>query len=191
MLLACVPLSLRTYRNSPMNIELLERSFEQIRPQAIAFSNHFYETLFRHNPGIKPLFANISQQAQGKKLIFSLAAIIENLRSPEVLEPALKSLGARHFEVGTLEEHYPLVGQALFETFAAYLGSDWTPATMDAWQEAYEAIATIMLEGAQNPQAHLEPELTFYDWVDLYGEGSPKVKDAIFSLTNFQYGKTS
>lgn len=174
-----------------MDIDLLEQSFEQVMPDAIAFSASFYDTLFRHNPDLKPLFANTSQEAQEKKLIFSLAAIIENLRSPDVLEPALKSLGARHFEVGTLEAHYPLVGQALLETFADYLKADWTPETATAWTEAYNAIATTMLEGAKNPEAHLGPELTFYDWVDLYGESSPKVRDAIAKLTNFHYGKTS
>ncbi len=48
-----------------------------------------------------------------------------------------------------------------------------------------------MLAGAENPQAHLEPELTFYDWIDLYGEESPQVRDAIATLTNFHYGHTS
>jgi|GEM_PF-1044836 len=173
-----------------MEIELLERSIDQVLADAIAFSASFYQTLFRHNPEVKVLFAHTRQPALEKKLIFSLAAIVENLRNPEVLEPALKSLGARHFQVGTLAAHYPLVGEALLETFASYLGSHWTPAVAAAWQDAYEAIATIMLAGAENPEAHLGPELTFYDWVDLYGESSPRVKAAIASLTHFHYGNT-
>ncbi|MGB7084414.1 MAG: globin family protein [Phormidesmis sp.] len=171
-----------------MDIQLLEKSFEQVSPQAIAFSATFYENLFRYNPQLKVLFKNVSQQAQEKKLIFSLAAIVENLRNPEVLQLALKSLGARHFQVGTLTEHYPLVGQALLETFEHYLGPDWTLAVSRAWQDAYEAIAQIMIEGAENPQSYLEPELTFYEWIDLYGEESPGVKRAIATLTNYHYG---
>ena len=123
-----------------------------------------------------------------KKLIFSLAAIVENLRNPEVLGPALKSLGARHFEVGTIEKHYPLVGQALLETFSTYLGKDWTPDLAAAWTDAYGAIATTMLKGAEHPKENLQPELTFYEWVDLYGESSPKVKNAIAVLTDYHYG---
>lgn len=171
-----------------MDVTLLEKTFEQVSPQAIAFSASFYDNLFRHYPELKPLFENTTQQAQEKKLIFSLAAIIENLRNPEVLQPALKSLGARHVQVGTLNTHYPMVGQALLETFATYLQADWTPEAAQAWLEAYGAITTTMMAGTQNPQDHLEPELTFYEWIDLYGEESPQVKSAIAALTQFHYG---
>jgi len=173
-----------------MNIELLERSFEQVKPQAIAFSASFYETLFRLNPQLKPMFAHTSPEAQQKKLIFSLAAIVENLRNPDMLGPALASLGARHCEVGTLEQHYPLVGHALLDTFAAYLGEDWTPELAEHWLAAYEAIANTMLDGTKNPEQHLAPELTFYDWVNLYGKDNPKLKEAFRSISNFSYGST-
>ena len=170
-----------------MDIKLLENSFEQVAPQAIAFSASFYETLFKHHPQLKPMFAEVSQEAQEKKLVFSLAAIVENLRNPEVLQPALKSLGARHFQVGTLKKHYPMVGQALIETFATYLGDDWTPETEKVWLDAYNVIAETMLAGTVNPAAHLEPELTFYDWVDLFGDEDPQVKAMIQSVTDFHY----
>ena len=171
-----------------MNINLLETSFDMVRPQASAFSTSFYQTLFQHHPELEPMFASISQSAQEKKLIFSLAAIVDNLRNPEVLEPALKSLGARHFQVGTLAEHYPFVGQALLETFASYLGAAWTSEMAAAWSDAYEGIATTMLEGAKAPEVYLEPELTFYDWIDLYGEENPRIKEAFATLTEFHYG---
>ncbi len=174
-----------------MDVALLEKSFGQVSPHAIEFSASFYQNLFSHHPELKVLFAETSQEAQEKKLIFSLAAIIENLRNPDVLQPALKSLGARHVQVGTIRSHYPFVGQALLETFAEYLQADWTEGLAIAWSEAYNAIANTMIEGAKNPEAHLEPELTFYDWIDLYGEESPKVRDAIATLTDFHYGKSA
>ena len=170
-----------------MKTQLLEDSFDYISPQAAEFSAHFYETLFRHNPELKVLFENTDQKSQEKKLIFSLAAIVENLRSPEVLSPALKSLGAMHFEVGTLEEHYPLVGQALLESFETYLGDRWTADVAATWTEAYNRIAQLMLEGAKSPEDYLNGELTFYEWIDLYGEEVPKLKQAIAKLTDYQY----
>ena len=174
-----------------MNIELLEQSFSQVSDRAIAFSASFYEALFRHYPELEPMFANVSLEAQEKKLVLSLAAIVENLRNPEVMRQALLSLGARHVQVGTVKEHYPLVGQALIETFEMYLGDRWTPEVANAWLEAYDAISSTMLEGAKEPEAHLEPELTFYDWIDLYGEGSPKLKRAIANLTDYHYRRSA
>ena len=174
-----------------MNIELLEKSFGQVSGRAVAFSASFYEALFQHYPELEPMFAEVSLEAQEKKLIFSLAAIVENLRNPDVTRRALLSLGARHVQVGTLRSHYPMVGQALIETFETYLGEDWTPEVAAAWLSAYDAIASIMLEGARHPEAYLEPELTFYDWIDLYGEGSSKVKRAIADLTDYHYRRAA
>ena len=113
---------------------------------------------------------------------------MDNLRNLKVLESVLKSLGTRHFQVGTLAEHYPFVGQALIETFASCLGAAWTSEMAAAWSDAYEVIATTVLDGAKEPEAYLEPELTFYDWIDLYGEENPRIKEAFATLTKFHYG---
>lgn len=170
-----------------LDIKLLETSFEKIKPRAVEFSASFYGKLFEFHPELKPLFKNVDLVAQETKLIASLAIIIENLRNPEQLTLALKSLGAYHHEVGTMREHYPFVGQALLATFAEYLGNDWQRNTEQAWLDAYNLISEIMLEGAKNPQAYLGGELTFYDWLDLYGESSPEVQKMIANTTNFKY----
>ena len=170
-----------------LNAKLLETSFDRIRDRTAEFSASFYHKLFAYHPELKPLFANADLAAQEKKLIVSLAIIVENLRNPEQLTMALKSLGAYHVEVGTMKEHYPMVGQALIETFAEYLGSEWNWHVRQAWLDAYNLITNIMLEGAQNPSAYLGGELTFYEWLDLYGESSPEIQKAIASTTNFQY----
>lgn len=171
-----------------LKIKLLETSFEKIKPQALEFSDRFYQILFQHNPELKEMFRNVSLELQEKKLIASLGLIVENLRNPDELDLALKSLGARHFEVGTFAEHYPLVGKALLEAFAEYLQQDWTPDLEQAWSEAYHLISETMLEGAQNPEQYLGGELTFYDWLDLYGESSPAIREMIAVTTHFQYG---
>jgi nitric oxide dioxygenase len=49
---------------------------------------------------------------------------------------------------GTLPEHYPMVGRTLLKTFESFLKKDWTPEVKQAWVDAYEAITSLMLEGA-------------------------------------------
>jgi hemoglobin-like flavoprotein len=131
-----------------LNVELLEQSFEQIKPCASEFASSFYTTLFADYPAAKPLFANTDMATQKKKLINALVLVIQNLRNPDVLTSALKGLGANHVKYGALPEHYPLVGMALLKTFESYLGKDWTPDVKQAWVDAYGAITTLMLEGA-------------------------------------------
>lgn len=169
-----------------MDVALLEKSFEQVSAQAIEFSASFYQNLFRLHPELRDLFAQTSQAAQERKLIFSLAIIVENLRNPDVLQSALRSLGARHVQIGTIRSHYPLVGQALLETLADYLGDDWTQNLAMAWTEAYDVIAATMLEGASNPRAYLESKLTFYDWINSYKKDSPTLSKANIALDSSQ-----
>lgn len=170
-----------------LDIEILENSFNRVKNNAVAFSASFYSRLFSHHPELKPLFAKADANAQEKKLIASLAIIVENLRNPEQLTMALKSLGAYHQEVGTIKDHYPFVGQALIETFVQYLGDDWNQKTEQNWLDAYNLITEIMLEGSKNPEAYLGGELTFYEWLDLYGESSPEIRKMIANNTHFKY----
>ena len=133
----------------PLNVEVLERSFAQIKPRATEFAASFYNNLFTDYPQAKPLFANTNMTEQQQHLVSSLVLVIDSLRKPEVLIDALKGLGAKHVKYGAIREHYPMVGATLLKTFESYLGVDWTLEVKQAWTDAYEAIASIMLEGAK------------------------------------------
>jgi nitric oxide dioxygenase len=139
-----------------LKVELLEESFDQVKPRAKAFSESFYDNLFEMYPAAKPLFASTDMIAQREKLIKSLVLIVSNLRSPQVLTDTLQGLGSRHVEYGALPEHYPLVGNALLATFEEYLGNAWTDETKQAWVEAYGAITEIMLDGANYAKEEVE-----------------------------------
>ena len=138
-----------------LQVELLEQSFESIKPSANEFVASFYDNLFTANPKAKPLFDTTDMKAQKKKLLNSLVLVVENLRKPEVLDSSLRGLGARHVKYGALPEHYPLVGGALLTTFEQYLGKEWTPEVKQAWVDAYGAISEIMLDGADYSEAEI------------------------------------
>ncbi|MEO8891309.1 MAG: globin family protein [Coleofasciculaceae cyanobacterium] len=140
-----------------LNVELLESSFSQIKPQETEFMADFYETLFVDYPEVKPLFANTHMNKQAKQLFKSLVLVIENLRHPDVLSNALQSMGTRHIQYGVLPEHYPMVGSTLLKTLATYLDSAWTPTTEKAWSEAYTVVTELMLSGTDYPVEILTP----------------------------------
>lgn len=129
-----------------LNVDLLEQSFERIKPFANDFVASFYENLFAAHPEVRPLFANIEMEQQRKKLLNSLVLIVENLRNPEVLGTVLNSLGARHIGYGAIPKYYPAVGQTLLLTFEQYLQDNWTPELKQAWTDAYGAIVAQMLQ---------------------------------------------
>ncbi|MEL6579395.1 MAG: globin family protein [Cyanobacteria bacterium J06621_12] len=141
-----------------LQVELLESSFEEIKPQANEFVGSFYENLFTANPEAKPLFEHTDMASQKKMLLNSLVMVVENLRKPDVLDKALRGLGARHVKYGALPAHYPLVGGALLTSFEQYLGDKWTPDVKQAWVGAYGAISEIMLDGADYSQGEIALE---------------------------------
>ena len=135
-----------------LKVEILEKSFEQVKPKADEFTKSFYNNLFTDYPEAKPLFTSTDMADQQKKLLGSLVLVVENLRKPDRLTVALKGLGAKHIKYGALPEHYPLVGNSLLKTFEQYLKEEWTPEVKQAWVEAYGLITDLMLEGAEDAE---------------------------------------
>jgi hemoglobin-like flavoprotein len=129
--------------------ELLETSFQEIVLHGEAFVTAFYERLFTRFPETRALFAATDMFVQRKKLQQSLALIVEHMQQPEELSSMLQELGKRHVTYGIRPEHYPLVGTVLLETFADFLGEHWTQAHHDAWVKGFEAVSSLMLQGAQ------------------------------------------
>ena len=143
-----------------LQVELLESSFEQVKPKADEFVSSFYKNLFAANPEARSLFAGTDMGAQKKKLLASLVLVVENLRNPDILSDTLKGLGARHVQYGALPEHYPLVGNALLTTFEQYLDGGWTPEVKQAWVDAYGAITELMLSGADYSKSQVALNLS-------------------------------
>ena len=132
-----------------LNVALLESSFELLKPQAETLVNRFYERLFERYPAVKPMFARTTMPEQKKKLLGSLVLVMQNLRRPETLTPALKQLGARHVAYGTQPSHYGAVAETLLGVMGEMAGAAWTPEVKQAWTDALNTIAQIMLEGAR------------------------------------------
>jgi len=182
-------------QETALQVELLESSFDKVKPRANEFVASFYDNLFTDYPAAKPLFAHSNMQEQGGKLLKSLVFVVENLRRPGELTDALKGLGARHVRYGALPDHYPLVGNSLLKTFEQYLGSDWTPATKQAWTDAYGVITEVMLEGAEYDKAQVqlvspEPEVDEATGlkVQLLEESFAKVAPQASEFTSSFYG---
>jgi hemoglobin-like flavoprotein len=142
-----------------LDIETLETSFQLV--QAVDrearhqggrdFAGAFYTNLLGDYPEVKPLFANTRMDEQGNHLFDSLKFVVANLRKSDLLEKTLTGLGTRHVKYGVLPQHYPMVGSSLLKTMASFAGDAWTPTVKQAWVDAYAAIVTIMLAGADYP----------------------------------------
>ncbi len=135
----------REGQESPgLQVELLELSFGELAPRGAEFVASLYQRLFSMYPETELLFADMDMKEQENKLLNALVLVVDNLRKPDVLGPALKKLGQRHKELNIRQDHYPMFGAALLGTFEEFFGSKWTPELKLAWIEAYGAVVADM-----------------------------------------------
>lgn len=133
---------------TPEQIALVERSFEAVKPIAPAAAALFYDRLFALDPALRSLFKG-DMAAQGQKLMQSIAMVVQGLRAPESIMPAVTALGRRHRDYGVKPEHYGTVGTALLWTLEQGLGDAFTPAVREAWGAAYKVLADTMIAAAE------------------------------------------
>ena len=88
-------------------------------------------------------------EKQQQKLVSALVLLVGSVRDPDHLVPILRDLGAKHKGYGVIEKHYPAVNAALLQTFEQYLKDNWTVEIQQAWTNTFDAVAQIMLEGAE------------------------------------------
>lgn len=102
----------------PRQVQLVQETMKVVAPAAETAATLFYDRLFTLDPALRVLFHN-DMEAQGKKLMATLALVIHNLEQPEQFLPAVR-----------------------------HLGEAFTPEVNDAWTAAYDLLANVMQEAA-------------------------------------------
>ncbi|VAW58123.1 Methyl-accepting chemotaxis protein I (serine chemoreceptor protein) [hydrothermal vent metagenome] len=128
-----------------LEVEILESSFNLLAPKAEELGRKFYDELFKRAPQVKPMFEKTTPAEQQKKLLSALKLVVENVRKPETLAPALSAMGERHQVYGALPEHYPVVVSTLIDVMKEVAEEAWTSNIEIAWTQALDVIARIML----------------------------------------------
>jgi nitric oxide dioxygenase len=138
---------------TPDQVKLVQQSFAKVAPISETAAVLFYDRLFEIAPQVKAMFpADMAEQR--KKLMATLAVVVNGLGNLESVLPAASALAKRHVSYGARAEHYPVVGAALLWTLEKGLGDAWTPETAAAWTAAYGALSGFMISEAYGrPQA--------------------------------------
>ena len=132
---------------TPEQVKLVQESFSKVVPIADQASVIFYDRLFEVAPGVKAMFpADMTEQR--KKLMATLAAVVNGLSNLESILPAASALAVRHVSYGARPEHYPVVGGALLWTLEKGLGTAWTPEIASAWTADYTTLSGYMIAEA-------------------------------------------
>ena len=132
---------------NPTQIKLVQDSFSKVAPISEQAAVLFYDRLFEVAPAVKAMFPS-DMTEQRKKLMGTLAVVVNGLTNLEAVLPAASALAKRHVNYGAKPEHYPVVGGVLLWTLEKGLGDGWTPDVEEAWTAAYGALSGYMIAEA-------------------------------------------
>jgi hemoglobin-like flavoprotein len=124
----------------PTQIELVQESFAKVAPISEMAAMLFYDRLFQIAPTLRAMFpADMTDQR--RKLMATLAAVVNGLGNIESVLPAASALARHHVGYGAKPAHHPVVGGALLWTLEKELGDAWRPEVADAWTAAYGTLS--------------------------------------------------
>ncbi|MES2159612.1 MAG: NO-inducible flavohemoprotein [Pseudomonadota bacterium] len=118
-----------------------------------ALTRHFYLTLFRDFPQVKPIFnqANQADGNQQRALANAVLMYAKNIDRLEQLGPLVSTIVNKHVSLQIQREHYPMVGASLLKAIREVLGAEIaTDAVIDAWGAAYGQLADILAGAEQS-----------------------------------------
>jgi nitric oxide dioxygenase len=130
-----------------------------------ALTRHFYLSLFRDYPQVKPLFNQANQQDGNQQRALANAVLMyaKNIEKLENLGPLVGTIINKHVSLQIQPEHYPIVGASLLKAIREVLGEEIaTDAVIEAWGAAYGQLADLLI-GAEE-SIYAENEKTEGGW---------------------------
>jgi NAD(P)H-flavin reductase/hemoglobin-like flavoprotein len=136
-----------------VDAQALKDNFAQVGQHGDAVALFFYSDLFLRNPGLREMFP-IGMTHQRDRLLSALGRIVSQVDNLPELVPFVRQLGADHRKFGVQALHYPEVGQSLIATLRYFSGAAWSDALAKDWGDAYNLLAKVMVEAAEEDAAH-------------------------------------
>lgn len=149
---------------SQKTISIVKSTAPVLEEHGEALTKYFYNRLFTNNPEVKSLFnpANQVSGAQQKALAGAICAYAANIDNLDVLGDAVELIAQKHASLRIESQDYPIVGTNLLASIKEVLGEAATEDIINAWQEAYEFLAQILI--AREQQIYIEQKSQTYGW---------------------------
>ncbi|MBR9868386.1 MAG: NO-inducible flavohemoprotein [Oceanospirillales bacterium] len=142
-------------------IAIVKATVPAIEASGEAITQHFYGLLFTENPELQHVF-NMASQANGRQQSTLAAAILgyaANIDNLGALGGAVEKIAMKHFSLDITPPQYEIVGRNLLKAIRAVLGEEVaTDAVLQAWSEAYQQLADILIGREQQLYAQAEAE---------------------------------
>ena len=132
---------------SQKTIDIVKSTAPILKKEGKKITSRMYEIMFEKHPEVKSQF-DMSSQADGSQpaklatAVYAYATHIDDLAS---LKSAVETIAHRHVQTHVKPEQYPVVGECMLAAMKDVLGEGATSEVIDAWAEAYQALAEIFI----------------------------------------------
>ncbi|MBA4501180.1 NO-inducible flavohemoprotein [Marinobacterium marinum] len=140
---------------------LIDATLPAVKDNARAITEVFYPLMFKRYPQVKAYF-NQAHQAQGTQrqaLANAVVAYASNLDRLELLGDAVSLIVQKHASLNIQPEHYPIVGECLLAAIKEVFGETATDEVLNAWGEAYQQLADILITAEEGLYRENEQKL--------------------------------
>lgn len=131
----------------------IRASFQLLAPRGQELIDTFYNMLFTTAPGVRTLFP-ADMSSQKGHLLGAVGLVVKHADNLAPLEGALQEMGRRHVGYGARPEHYPVVRDTMLAALAQTAGTAWNAQLAADWEQALNAVAGVMLRGADRSTHH-------------------------------------
>ena len=109
-----------------------------------AITQEMYKIMFNNHPEVQAIFKD-AEPDQHKKLANAVYAYAANIDQLEKLGKGIETIVNVHIKTNVQPEHYPIVGASLLEAIKNILGDAATDEIINAWAEAYQFLAEVLI----------------------------------------------
>jgi hemoglobin-like flavoprotein len=139
------------------NAQMIQTSFEDIKPFAHILVDNMITALFADYPDARDLMKELDIKQRIPDLAGSVLFIVDSLENPNVVKAYLEKVAPTHAKLGIQTEQYKWVGEAMIKTLSVLLREKWTQDLQQQWIMAFNFVAMTLIEGAKGSTATPSP----------------------------------
>ena len=149
----------------PETIEIVKATTPVVQEHGKKITQRMYEIAFQARPDLRRFFVNTWMQnpeegrKQAERLAGAVYAYASHIDELDKLSATVEYISQVHVKRKIIPEMYPAIGEYLLAAFKDVLGDAATPEVLNAWEEAYGALAEIFINREREIYQEQESEL--------------------------------
>lgn len=132
---------------TPAQIAIVKATAPVLKEHGTTITTVFYDNLITAHPELNNMFSKSSQATgrQARALATSVLAYATYVDDLDKLQHAVARIAHKHVSLQVTPEQYDIVGKFLIEAIGQVLKDAATPEIVDAWTNAYAALAGVFI----------------------------------------------